>query len=453
MVILIKVLQVLIALSALIIIHEFGHFLFARIFGVRVEKFYLFMDAGGFRLFSTKHNKLIRKYFPKPANADTDFGIGWLPLGGYCKISGMVDESLDTAQLKGEPRQDEFRSKPAWQRLLIMSGGVLFNFIFAIILYISILATWGEAYISNRDTQIYVNELSYDMGFRNGDRILGIDGVYEENFGMLQAELARSNAEKVSVLRDGDTLDIYIDRSRISEILGTPGMFDVAVPFVIDSVSADSPNSGTGLLRGDHIVAIDGEAVEWLQDGRRVLAEHSNEAVDVLLLRSCGSAEQPADSICLTLQVDSLGRLGVFTRPIGFQTRDYGILEAIPAGFKLTFSTIGGYLKDLKLVATPSTGAYKSVGSFISIGQVFPSSWNWYAFINILALLSIMLGVMNLIPIPGLDGGHIMFTIYEMITGRKPSDRFLIVAQIIGMVLLLGLMFLAFGNDISRLIR
>ena len=152
-------------------------------------------------------------------------------------------------------------------------------------------------------------------------------------------------------------------------------------------------------------------------------------------------------------QVDSLGRLGVFTRPIGFQTRDYGILEAIPAGFKLTFSTIGGYLKDLKLVATPSTGAYKSVGSFISIGQVFPSSWNWYAFINILALLSIMLGVMNLIPIPGLDGGHIMFTIYEMITGRKPSDRFLIVAQIIGMVLLLGLMFLAFGNDISRLIR
>ena len=301
MVILIKVLQVLIALSALIIIHEFGHFLFARIFGVRVEKFYLFMDAGGFRLFSTKHNKLIRKYFPRLANADTDFGIGWLPLGGYCKISGMVDESLDTAQLKGKPRQDEFRSKPAWQRLLIMSGGVLFNFIFAIILYISILATWGEAYISNRDTQIYVNELSYDMGFRNGDRILGIDGVYEENFGMLQAELARSNAEKVSVLRDGDTLDIYIDRSRISEILGTPGMFDVAVPFIIDSVSADSPNSGTGLLRGDHIVAIDGEAVEWLQDGRRVLAEHSNEAVDVLLLRSCGSAEQPADSICLTL--------------------------------------------------------------------------------------------------------------------------------------------------------
>lgn len=446
MVIVIKVLQVLIALSVLIIIHEFGHFLFARIFGVKVDKFYLFMDAGGFRLFSTKHNRLIRRFFPKLANADTDFGIGWLPLGGYCKISGMVDESLDTEQLKQKPRQDEFRSKPAWQRLLIMSGGVLFNFIFAIILYISILATWGEAYISNRNTPIYVNELSYDMGFRTGDRIIGIDGVYEENFGMLQTDLARNSAGKVSVLRDGDTLDIYIDRSRMNEILGTPGMFDVAVPFVIDSVSADSPNFGRGLLKGDRIVNIAGESADWLQDGRRLLAERKGESVEVLLLRD-------ADSLQIKLQVDSLGRLGVFTRPIDVETREYGVLEAIPAGFKLTFSTIGGYLKDLKLVATPSTGAYKSVGSFISIGQVFPSSWNWYAFINILALLSIMLGVMNLIPIPGLDGGHIVFTIYEMITGRKPSDRFLIVAQIIGMVLLLGLMFLAFGNDIARLIR
>lgn len=444
--ILIKVLQVLIALSVLIIIHEFGHFLFARIFGVKVDKFYLFMDAGGFRLFSTRHNKLVRRFFPKLANADTDFGIGWLPLGGYCKISGMVDESLDTEQLKQKPRQDEFRSKPAWQRLLIMSGGVLFNFIFAIILYISILATWGEAYISNRNTRIYVNELSYDMGFRTGDRIIGIDGVYEENFGMLQTDLARNSAGKVSVLRDGDTLDIYIDRSRMDEILGTPGMFDVAVPFVIDSVSADSPNFGRGLLKGDRIVAIAGESADWLQDGRRLLAERKGESVEVLLLRD-------ADSLQIKLQVDSLGRLGVFTLPIDVETREYGVLEAIPAGFKLTFSTIGGYLKDLKLVATPSTGAYKSVGSFISIGQVFPSSWNWYAFINILALLSIMLGVMNLIPIPGLDGGHIVFTIYEMITGRKPSDRFLIVAQIIGMVLLLGLMFLAFGNDIARLIR
>ena len=444
MVILIKVLQVLIALSALIIIHEFGHFLFARIFGVRVEKFYLFMDAGGFRLFSTKHNKLIRKYFSRLANADTDFGIGWLPLGGYCKISGMVDESLDTAQLKGEPRQDEFRSKPAWQRLLIMSGGVLFNFIFAIILYISILATWGEAYISNRDTQIYVNELSYDMGFRNGDRILSFDDYVPENFNSLQADLARRSVHKATVFRGCDTLDLYIDQSMIGEVLNTPGMFDLAVPFTVDSIDISSPNK---LLRkGDKVLSLNGITVPYVQDSRQVLAELAGTMAEANVLRD-------ADTLTVPVQVDSSGRIGVYLAMPPYSQKEYGFFSSIPAGVKMTFSAIGSYLQDLKLVATPRNQAYKSVGSFIAIGQVFPSAWDWYQFLQIIALLSIMLGVMNLIPIPGLDGGHILFTLFEMLTGRKPSDKFLMVAQMIGMLLLFALMFLAFGNDIGRLLK
>lgn len=446
MTVIIKILQVILALSVLIIVHESGHFLFAKLFHTKVDKFYLFMDLGGFRLFSTRHNRLIRRWFPKIADAETDFGIGWLPIGGYCKINGMVDESLDTEGLKNEVQPWEFRAKPAWQRLLIMVGGVLFNFILAIILYISILGIWGDAYISNRDNAIYVNELSYDMGFRSGDRILSIDGQEPENFGMLQADVARSKGGRVTVLRGSDTLDIYIDQSRMSEILESPGMFEIAVPFIVDSVTAESPNRGSALRKDDRIISIAGEETAWLQDARNVLAEHRGENVDVAVLRG-------EDTVAVSLQIDTAGLLGVMVRQIDVQTRKYGVLEAIPAGFRLTFTTIGGYLKDLRMVATPSTGAYKSVGSFISIGQVFPSAWNWYAFINILALLSIMLGVMNLLPIPGLDGGHIVFTLYEMITGRKPSDRFLIGAQIVGMFLLLLLMFLAFGNDISRLVR
>lgn len=446
MVVLFKVLQVILALSILVIVHEFGHYIFARIFKVKVDKFYLFMDIGGIRLFSTRNNPFIKKYLPRLANYETDFGIGWLPIGGYCKIAGMVDESMDTEQLKGAPQPWEFRSKKAWQRLLIMVGGVLFNFILAIFLYICILAHWGSAYISNENTDIYVNELSYDMGFRNGDHILLIDDYVPENFGMIQADLARNNAGKVTVLRDGDTLDIYIDQSRMSEILNTPDMFDVARPFVIDGLLETSPNLESGLEKGDMIVSLAGEETRWLQDATSVLRANKGSQVEALVVRG-------RDTLAMDLQIDSTGMLGVALAPVNVQRKDYNFIQAIPAGFKLTFTTIGGYLKDLKMVATPSTGAYKSVGSFISIGQVFPSAWNWYAFWNILALLSIMLGVMNLLPIPALDGGHIVFTIYEMITGKKPSDNFLMGAQIIGLIILFGIMILAFGNDISRLLH
>lgn len=440
-----KILQVILALSVLIIIHEFGHFSFAKLFGIRVDKFFLFFDAGGFKLFSTK-GEWFTKLFPKAKNWETEYGIGWLPLGGYCKICGMIDESMDTEALKKAPQPWEFRTKKAWQRLLVMAGGVLYNFVFAIVAYIAIMAIWGSAYISNEGSRIYTNELGVELGFRNGDHIIRMDDYVPENFGMLQADLARRNVSKVTVLRDKDTVDLYIDRSMIGEVLNTPGVFELAVPFVIDSVMSASSNSAAGLLRGDRIVALDSVATPFVQDSREYLSLASGKSVTAKVLRG-------ADTLSVPLQVDTAGRLGVYMQIPGMKTMEYSLLSAVPAGLKLTFSTIGGYLRDLKLVASPSTEAYKSVGSFIAIGQVFPATWDWYRFLNILALLSIMLGVMNLLPIPALDGGHIVFCLYEMVTGRKPSDRFLEAAQIIGMILLLLLMVLAFGNDIARLVR
>ena len=443
--VLMKILQVILALSTLIIIHEFGHYSFAKLFGIRVDKFFLFFDAGKVKLLSTKEGWFSR-LFPKLKNSETEYGIGWLPLGGYCKICGMVDESMDTEFLQTEPKEYEFRSKKAWQRLLVMAGGVLYNFIFAILAFIIIMGIWGESYLSNEQNCIYVNELSYEMGFRNGDRILKMDDFVPDNFGMLQADLARKSVHKVTVLRDTDTLDIYIDQAMMPQILNSPDLFSVAVPFVVDTIPPASPNYGAGFIRGDRITAIDGESIKFVQDSRELLAERKGEEVPVSVVRE-------GDTLSLTMKVDTLGRALIYAQIPGLMTREYNVISAIPAGIRLTGETIGGYLDDLKMVATPSTGAYKSVGSFIAIGQVFPGTWDWYQFLYLLGLLSIMLGVMNLLPIPGLDGGHIIFTLYEMITGRKPSDKFLIVAQMIGMVLLLMLMILAFGNDIGRLIR
>ena len=445
MVALIKALQVILALSVLILVHEFGHFAFAKIFGIRVDKFYLFFDAWGVKLFSTKSRWFIR-LFPKAASWETEYGIGWLPLGGYCKIAGMVDESMDTEHLQNEPQPWEFRTKPAWQRLLVMAGGVLLNFILAIVVYTGILSKWGESYISNEDNSIYVNELAYDMGFRNGDKILMFDEYRPENFGMLQADLARQGVKKVTVLRDADTLNIYIDHSRIGEILQNPGMFDLAVPFTVAEVAESSLNKDLDIQAGDRIITLGGKNTPFLQDARPILTEHAGKSLEATFARG-------ADTIRMNVQVDTTGTIGVLLQRPVVKTKEYTFLSAVPGGFAKTFETIGGYLKDLKLVATPSTEAYKSVGSFIAIGQVFPSVWDWYSFLNILALLSIMLGVMNLLPIPALDGGHMVFTLYEIITGRKPSDKFLYVMQIIGMILVFGLMFLAFGNDIGRLLR
>ena len=442
---LIKALQTIFALAILILVHELGHFTFAKLFKIRVDKFFLFFDAGERKLLSTKTGWFSR-LFPKAQQWETEYGIGWLPLGGYCKIAGMIDESMDTDHLKTEPQPWEFRSKPAWQRLFVMAGGVLFNIIFAIAAYSAILGIWGEAYIKNEGKSIYVNDLAYDMGFRNGDRILAYDDYIPTDFSMLQADLARQMAHKATVLRGEDTLNIYIDHNMIGAVLQSPGMFSLAHPFIVSSVAEESPNQEADIEVGDRIIAIDSIHTEFVQDAWSILAERKGMEVNATITRD-------ADTITRTMQVDSLGKLGIYLQAPEVQTKEYDFLSAIPAGFRKTFSTVGGYLKDLKLVATPSTEAYKSVGSFISIGQIFPAAWDWYSFMSIIALLSIMLAVMNLLPIPALDGGHIVFTLYEMITGRKPSDKFLLVTQMIGMIIIFALLFLSFGNDISRLFR
>lgn len=444
-IVIIKALQVILALSILIIVHEAGHFTFSKLFGIRVDKFFLFFDTGGKKLLSTRSGWFSR-LFPKAKEWETEYGIGWLPLGGYCKVAGMIDESMDTDYLQKEPQDWEFRSKPAWQRLLVMAGGVLFNFIFAIAMYTTLLANWGESYISNDGSSIYVNELAYDMGFRNGDHIISLDDYTPENFFMLQADMVRERAEKATVLRGNDTIDIYIDQNRIGEMLNSPGMFDLARLFIVSGLAENSPNKGSVLAEGDKIISIAGEDVEFVQDAWPILARYAGRPVPAEIARN-------PDTLSTELQVDSTGKIGVILELPKINTKEYTAISAIPAGFRKTFSTIGGYIKDLGLVFTPKTEAYKSVGSFIAIGQVFPEAWDWYSFISIVALLSVILGVMNLIPIPALDGGHIVFTLYEMVTGRKPSDKFLYITQFIGMILIFGLMLLAFGNDIARIIR
>ena len=443
--ILIKIAQVILALGILIVIHEFGHFFFAKIFGIRVDKFFLFFDAADVKLFSTKSG-WFAKIFPKAKDWETEYGIGWVPFGGYCKIAGMIDESMDTEHLKTEPKSWEFRSKPAWQRILVMAGGVLFNFIFACLVYSAILNIWGESYLPNEGNKIYAGALAQEMGFRTGDEILRFDDYVPENFSMLQADLARRTPDKAVVLRDNDTINIYIDHNMIGQVLNTPGMFDLAFPFKVKSIADGNPNAGLDIRKGDQVINVAGQDVNFVQDAWPILENHAGGIVPVSFLRE-------SDTVTFNMAVDTIGKLGVLLMQPEIKSYEYGFFSSIPAGFKKTLSTIGGYIQDLKLVATPSTEAYKSVGSFIAIGQIFPPVWDWYSFLSLLAMFSIMLGVMNLLPIPAIDGGHIVFTLYEIITGRKPSDRFLYVMQLIGMILVFGLMILAFGNDIARLLR
>jgi regulator of sigma E protease len=459
MVILLKIVQVILALSLLVLFHEFGHYTFAKLFKTRVEKFYLFFNPK-FSLVRFKRfgGKWHCKFFAPNEDAEwaahpeqTEYGIGWLPFGGYCKIAGMIDESMDKEAMKLPPQPYEFRTKPAWQRFFIMFGGVLFNFILAIILYAAILNHWGEEYLRNENAVygIAVNDLSREMGFRDGDRILAFDGVPVENFSNLQVDLVRSQAREATVLRGGDTLSIAIDPDYLPAMLNTPGMFDLAFPFVIKEVQPESPNVGAGLQPGDAVVGIDGQPMFIVQQIQRELAQHKGEAITA-------DIQRPETRLEVPLQVDTAGHIGVLldtdlNKYFEVTTKEYNLLTAIPAGARKTWTTIKGYVQELGLIFSPKTKAYKSVGSFIAIGRIFPDTWDWYRFWSLCALLSIMLGVMNLLPIPALDGGHILFLIFEILTGRKPSDKFMEVAEWIGMALLLLLMVLAFGNDIRSL--
>ena len=408
--VIIRIVQVLLALSILVVVHEFGHFTFAKIFKIRVEKFYLFFPPALFKF--------------KPKNSDTEWGIGSIPLGGFCKISGMIDESMDKEAMAQEPKPWEYRTKPAWQRLLVIAGGVMFNFIFAMLLYSAILFTWGEEYLKNEDAVygIQTNSLSAEIGFRDGDRIISFDDVVPENFAELQVELVRSQARTAKVLRDGDTVTIDIDPAYIPAILNTPGMFMLAAPVAIAEVPDTSINFSAGLIQGDRFVKVADKEIISFQALQSALAAHKNQVVPIEFKRG-------EESVTYPLQVDGDGKIEVVLQTdisdFDITKKEYSALNAIPAGIKKTFSTIGDYIKELGLIFSPKTEAYKSVGSFIAIGSIFPTAWNWEAFWNIVALLSVMLAVINLLPIPALDGGHIIFTLYEMITGRKPSDKFM----------------------------
>lgn len=441
MIIFIKIVQVIAALSLLVLIHEFGHFFFARLFKIRVEKFYLFFDPW-FSLFKFK-----------PKGSDTEYGIGWLPLGGYCKISGMIDESMDKEAMKEEPKPWEFRSKPAWQRFFVMFGGVFFNFILAILIYSSTLFTWGEEYLKNKDAVygVQCNDLAKEIGFRNGDRVVSIEGMPVDRFQDIQLSIARNQATTAIVIRDSAEVSVNIDPDYIPAILNTPGMFTLRVPYEVLSVPDSSLNYNAGLMPGDRVAEVDSQKVFIIQDIQEILMEHKGDSVSFLINRG-------GTLIPKMLAVDTAGRIGVFLNSdvhkfFNVTQVNYSLLSAIPAGANKTISTITNYVKELGLIFSPKTEAYKSVGSFIAIGNIFPSTWEWEIFWNITAWLSIMLAVINLIPIPALDGGHILFLLYEIITRRKPSDKFLEIAQVIGMLFLLAIMFLAFGNDIYRLFK
>ena len=432
----IRALQLIMALSLLVLVHEFGHFIFSRIFKVRVEKFYLFFDYK-FSLFKWK-----------PKNSDTEYGIGWLPLGGYCKISGMIDESMDTEQMKLPPQPYEFRAKPAYQRLLIMIGGVLFNFILALFIYSMILFTWGESYydVQKATYGMEFNENAKAIGFVDGDILLrsGNDDLKKYDVDLLRKII---DEKSVTVLRDGKEITIEIPEGFGLLDLGkeTPFM-QYRIPAVIDSILPGSAAALAGMERGDSITNIAGKGINsWYKmvNALEELKATNSNNVNITAIRN-------GEEIQLTANVDSTYKLGVMPRELGYEpvVLEYGFLESFPAGASYGCNVLKGYVSDFKYVFS-SEGA-KSVGMFGTIGSMFPSVWDWHRFWLMTAFLSIVLAFMNILPIPALDGGHVLFLLVEVVTGRKPSDKFLEYAQMAGMMILLALFLLATYNDITR---
>lgn len=443
MTILIQILQFLLSLSILVLIHELGHFMFARIFKTRVEKLYLFFDPW-FSLFKFKRG-------------DTEYGIGWLPLGGYAKISGMIDESLDTEQLKQPPQPWEFRSKTSGQRLLIMTGGVFFNFILAMLIYVAVLFAWGETYLPTKNLKygIVTDSVGYELGLRNGDKILSVDNQYIDNFYSITSDILLNDRKTIQVERDGQVVNINITIDYIKKVLKRQGLIEPRYPFgpyVISTFAKESPARAAGVLENDELTGIDNVKFEWFDEFQQYIAANKNKPMVMNLLRN----GEPVD---ITVTPTQAGMLGIAStlRSIGdifeLKTISYGFFQSIPAGISKGFKSIGDYLKQFKLIFSRHTKAYESLGGFITIGSIFPGTWDWQSFWELTAFLSIILAVMNILPIPGLDGGHVMFLLFEVVTGRKPSDKFLEYAQIAGMIILFSLLIFANGNDIIRLLR
>ena len=444
--ILIKASQFILSLSLLIVLHELGHFIPAKLFKIKVEKFYLFFDYK-FSIFKKKIG-------------DTVYGIGWIPLGGYVKIAGMIDESMDTEQMALPPQPWEFRSKPAWQRLIIMLGGVFVNFVLGIFIYIMLMWVYGERYLPNENVKdgVWVtNQLAKNLGLQTGDKVLTVDGQKVKKFGGLALEFINGNSYQIE--RDGQVVDKEIPEDFISQLMDRgkeAGAFlSPRYPFAIAGLSEDSPNKTSDLQAKDIVVGINGNAIRYFDEAQAQLNKFQNQEIQVTVKRGAEIKEIP-------VKVTSDGKIGVGILQLPFSDLEklgsykladyeYSFAEAVPAGLNKSWKTLTDYVKQLKKIFNPSTGAYKGLGGFISIGSIFPEEWSAESFWNITAFLSIMLGFMNLLPIPALDGGHVVFTLWEMITGRKPGDKFLEYAQIVGFILLITLLLFANGNDIFRL--
>ena len=463
-VILIKALQLLCCLSLLVVLHEGGHFMFSKLFKVRVEKFYMFFNPK-FHLFSTK-DKWFAKLFPRIAKNETEYGIGWVPLGGYVKIAGMIDESMDKEQMKQPAQPDEFRSQPVWKRFFIMVGGVLMNLITALVIYSAIMFTWGRDVMPMENVKdgFVFNKEGLNMGFQDGDIPLKING---EKINYYDATMLRplSEAENVTVLRDGKevTFDVpanHPDMLEMSEM--NPPLLTPFVLAEIDTVMPDSPAQKAGLAKGDRILAVDDAPVRCWADFDAIMLRKSDKLAvcskkDSLALRNMtvvykNKATMEVDTIQLVLNENYMMGIGKsqLSNYADFKHLDYSFFESIPAGCAYGWKQLTGYVHDLKYVFT-AKGA-QSVGSFITIGSIFPDQWDWLKFWNLTALISIILAVMNILPIPGLDGGHVMFLLYEAITRKPMSEKAQEVAEYIGMGLLILLMVWAFGNDLLRFV-
>ncbi len=443
--VIVKIGQFLLSLSILVILHELGHFTFAKLFKTRVEKFYMFFNPW-FSLFKFK-------------KGETEYGIGWIPLGGYVKISGMIDESMDKEQMALPPKPYEFRSKPAWQRLLIMIGGVLVNFILAFVIYIAVLFTWGEQYLPTQNMKygVVCDSLAQSIGLKNGDIIVALDHKKVERFSQILPDILLERPATIQVIRDGKEQSISIPNSFVPQLMERSSeKFNVAPiflprfpfhPYRINKVVEDTGAAKGGLQKGDELLRINGVDFKFFDQFQQYMQTQANKEVAVTVKRN-------NQEVVCKVQISPQGTMGILggiTKiPFEYKTTKYSFTEAVPGGINMGVDKLTSYIKQFSLIFDKDVKGYKSVGGFGTIGNIFPSVWDWRAFWSLTAFLSIILAVMNILPIPALDGGHVLFLLYEIITGRKPSDKFMEYAQITGMLLLFGLLIFANVNDVVK---
>jgi regulator of sigma E protease len=434
-----QVAQFILSLSILIVLHELGHFIPAKLFKTRVEKFYLFFDPW-FSLFKVK-------------KGETEYGLGWLPFGGYVKISGMIDESMDLEQMAQPPQPWEFRAKPAWQRLIIMLGGVTVNVLLGIFIYAMILFAWGEEYLPPQNLKygIATDSLGYRMGLRDGDMVLTVNQKPIPSINRVFYEVVINGAKTIEVDRAGQKISIPVTEDHVSEIIRTKArLVEPRIPFDVDSIYADSPGGKAGIKKNDQIIGLNGVPTPYFQDFAKALGKYKNQKVSVTLLRG-------KDTVIVNPVVSEEGAILIgpyknYDHYFEIITKKYGLAASFPAGIHRAYTTFEDYLKQMKIIFTVK-GAHKEIGGFMSMTKAMSKTWDWQNFWIFTAFVSIVLAIMNILPIPALDGGHVMFLLYEVITRRKPNEKFLEYAQYVGIFIVLSLLIYANGNDIVRWIH